>query len=217
MKGSLLELIKTIQSDLYRYAGNIRFSRFLYHYIYEPGFRVTTQFRLCRYLKLRKKSVLLPAYLLILMLYKRNCVRYGIDLKYLTDIGKGFYIGHFGNIIVSEKAVIGDNVNISHGVTIGRANRGKNKGFPTIGNRVYIGPGAKVIGKVAVGNNVTIGANCVVTRDVPDNAVVVGIPSRIISQKGSLGYINHTDYDFIWNREGRDASENQRGSKKAIS
>lgn len=217
MQGSLKELIKTIQSDLYRYAGNIRFSRFLYHYFNEPGFKVTVQFRLCRYLKLRKKSVLYPLYIIVLVLYKRSCIRYGIDLKYLTVIGKGFYIGHYGNIIISEQAVIGDNVNISHGVTIGRSNRGKNKGFPTIGDRVYIGPGAKIIGKITIGDNVTIGANCVVTRDVPENAVVVGIPGRIISQKGALGYINHTDYDFIWSKEGQDASKNQRGFKKAIS
>jgi serine O-acetyltransferase len=217
MKGSFTELIKTIQSDLYRYAGSIRFSRFVYHYFNEPGFKVTAQFRLCRYLKLRKKSVLYPLYIIVLAMYKRNRIRYGIDLKYLTDIGKGFYIGHHGNIFISELAVIGDNVNISQGVTIGRSNRGKNKGFPTIGSHVYIGPGAKIIGKVTIGSNAIIGANCVVTRDVPDNAVVVGIPGRIISQKGSLGYINHTDYDFIWNKEGQDASENQRGSKKAIS
>jgi serine O-acetyltransferase len=216
MKGTLLELIRTIQSDLYRYAGSIKFSRFLYHYFFEPGFKVTTQFRFCRYLKLRKKTVLYPLYIFVLMIYKRSCVRYGIELKFLTDIGKGFYIGHFGTIFVSENAVIGDNVNISQGVTIGRANRGKNKGFPTVGSRVYIGPGAKIIGKVTIGNNVTIGANCVVTRDIPDNSVVVGIPCRIISQKGSLGYINHTDYDFIWNKEGQNASENQRGPKKAI-
>lgn len=217
MRGSLLELIRTIQSDLYRYAGSIRFSRFLYHYFNEPGFKVTAQFRLCRYLKLRKKSVLYPLYIIALLLYKRSRIRYGIDLKYLTDIGKGLYIGHYGSIFISECAVIGDNVNISQGVTIGRSNRGKNKGFPTIGSRVYIGPGAKVIGKINIGNDVTIGANCVVTRDIPDNAVVVGIPCRIISQKGSLGYINHTDYDFIWNKEGQDASESHKGSKKAIS
>lgn len=217
MRASLIELIKTIQSDLYRYAASIRLSSFLRTYFSIPGFKVTTLFRLCRYLKARKRSLLLPVYVLVLALYKRSSIRYGIDLKYTTQIGKGFYIGHFGTIVISEKVVIGDNVNISQGVTIGRSNRGKNKGFPTIGNHVYIAPGAKIIGKINIGSNVTIGANCVVTRDIPDNSVVAGIPGKVISQKGSLGYINHTDYEFIWDKEGQYASANQRSRKKAIS
>jgi serine O-acetyltransferase len=91
--------------------------------------------------------------------------------------------------------VIGDNCNISQGVTIGEANRGPRKGTPVIGNNVYIGPGAKIIGAVHIGNNVAVGANCVVTRDVPDGAVVVGVPGRVISYEGSKGYIIRTDYD----------------------
>lgn len=105
-------------------------------------------------------------------------------------IGKGFYIGHFGTIVVHSSAVIGDNVNISQGVTIGATNRGNRQGIPTIGNQVYIGPGAKIIGKITVGNNVAIGANAVVTKDVPDNAVVAGVPAKIISMQGGEGYIN---------------------------
>lgn len=86
-------------------------------------------------------------------------------------------------------------MHLSQQVTIGVVNRGKMKGYPTIGDNVYIGPGAKVIGNVHVGNNVAIGANCVVTKDVPDNAVVVGIPGQVISYEGSTGYINKTDYE----------------------
>ena len=77
------------------------------------------------------------------------------------------------------------------------ANRGVRKGYPVIGDNVYIGPGAKVIGNVYVGNNVAIGANCVVTKNVPDNSVVVGIPGNVISSKGSTGYVNRTDYEIL--------------------
>jgi serine O-acetyltransferase len=80
-------------------------------------------------------------------------------------------------------------------VTIGQSNRGKRKGCPTIGNEVYIGPGAKIFGNIKIGNNVAIGANSVVTRDIPDNAVVVGIPGNVISYNGSDGYINRIDYE----------------------
>ena len=84
---------------------------------------------------------------------------------------------------------LGANCNISHQATVGYKGRGSRKGFPTLGDNVYVGPGAKVIGSVKVGNNVAIGANAVVTHDVPDNAVVAGVPARIISLEGSEGYI----------------------------
>jgi serine O-acetyltransferase len=67
-------------------------------------------------------------------------------------------------------------------------------GYPTLGDNVYIGPGAKKVGAVRIGNNVAIGANCVVTKNIPGNSVVVGIPGRIISQDGSTGYVQRTDY-----------------------
>jgi len=91
--------------------------------------------------------------------------------------------------------VIGKNCNISHQVTLGIANRGTHKGVPIIGDNVYIGPGAKIIGDINIGNNVAIGANCVVTKDVPDNAVVVGVPGKVISYEGSMGYVNKTNYE----------------------
>ncbi len=69
--------------------------------------------------------------------------------------------------------------------------------MPVIGDNVYIGSGAKIIGSVNVGNNVAIGANAVLTKDVPDNAVVVGVPAKVISYKGSMGYIDRTDYDKV--------------------
>ena len=102
-------------------------------------------------------------------------------------IGPGLYIGHFGGIIVSSAAVIGENCNISHGVTIGAAGTRQRGGVPRIGNNVYIGPGAKVFGRITIGNNVKIGANCVVHKDVPENAVVALNPGfEIISFKGNL-------------------------------
>jgi serine O-acetyltransferase len=79
-------------------------------------------------------------------------------------------------------------------VTLGQSNRGERRGSPVIGDNVFIGAGAKIFGMIKVGNNAAIGANCVVTKDVPENGVVVGVPGRIISMNGSRGYINRTDY-----------------------
>ena len=91
--------------------------------------------------------------------------------------------------MVNPAVKIGKNVNISQGVTIGATYRGGKSEVATIGDGVYIGPGAKIVGAVCIGNNVAIGANAVVTHDVPDNAVVAGVPARIISMNGAGEYV----------------------------
>ncbi|MDR0811858.1 MAG: serine acetyltransferase [Paludibacter sp.] len=95
--------------------------------------------------------------------------------------GAGLCIVHFGTIVVSAKARIGENCRIHPSTCIGEYN-----GAPTIGNNVYIAPGAKLFGDITVGNNVAIGANAVINSDVPDNVTVGGIPARIVSQKSSI-------------------------------
>ena len=112
-----------------------------------------------------------------------------------AEIGPGFYIGHFGCIFVSTKARVGSMCNISPGCTIGVAGRGPDRGAPTVGDRVYIGNGAKILGKIRVGNDVAIGANAVVTKDVPDEAVVAGVPAKIISYRGSGDFIHESGFE----------------------
>lgn len=114
----------------------------------------------------------------------------GIEIPFTAKIGRGLYIGHFGQIILSPQAVLGECCNISQGITIGQAGRGDQQFTPIIGDRVYIGPGAKLFGKLTVGNDVAIGANAVVTRDLPDNAVAVGVPAKVISLDSSRDFIN---------------------------
>jgi serine O-acetyltransferase len=82
----------------------------------------------------------------------------------------------------------------------GQWDKGLKKGYPTIGDNVYIGPGAKIVGAVTIGDNVAIGANCVVTRDIEADSVVVGIPGRVISGEGSVGYVENIDYEYEINR-----------------
>lgn len=175
---SMTKSLPSIKMDLFRYSGNTKLKSFLKHYFLSPGFRITVWFRLASKFKGPFGAILN----LVLMHYR---YLFGIDLKRNTKIGKGFYIGHFSGIVISSKAVIGNNCNISQGVTIGIAGKGENRGCPIIGNNVYIGAGAKIIGKITIGNNVAIGANAVVTKDIPDNAVVGGIPAKIISMDGA--------------------------------
>lgn len=113
----------------------------------------------------------------------------GIDLPPATTVGRGLYIGHFGGIIISDAAVIGENCDISQGVTIGVAGRGERRGAPRVGDRVYIGPGAKIIGPITIGDDAAIGANAVVVKDLPSNAVAGGVPAQIISMGGSGDFI----------------------------
>ena len=112
----------------------------------------------------------------------------GIDLPNRADIGKGLYIAHFGGIIVNRNAKIGEYCTLSQNVTIGAAGRGDKHGCPTLGDGVYVAPGAAIIGSITIGNNVAIGTNAVVTKDLPDDAVAVGVPAKIISYKGSQDF-----------------------------
>ncbi len=127
----------------------------------------------------------LPVKLLLkplhVVLNHRMMSKWGIQIGVETRIGEGFLIFHYGGIFVGPEAVIGDNVSISHNVTIGLAGEGKRRGAPIIGNNVYIAPGANVSGRIRIGNNVRIGANTVVSRDVPDNALVQTAPVRSVT------------------------------------
>lgn len=186
-----------IISDLYRYTGKTSLKFFVRNFLFNPGFICSFYSRICHNLSESKNPFAFFIFYYFLILHRHNCIKYGIELPFQTNIQSGLYIGHHGGIIISSRAIIGKNCNISQGVTIGQSNRGKYKGYPTIGDAVYIGPGAKIFGAIKIGNNVAIGANCVVTKDIPDNSVVVGVPGKVISSKGSLDYINNTDYKFI--------------------
>jgi serine O-acetyltransferase len=184
------------RSDLHRYGGVSGMRAMVGAIVNEPGFKYTFLMRLCAYLRAAQPRALArPLYLLARLLLRRYQRNYGIYILPSTMIGSGFYIGHYGGIVVHEQAVIGKNCNLSQEVTLGQANRGTRKGYPTVGDDVYIGPGAKIVGAVRVGNRVAVGANCVVTEDVPDNAVVVGVPGRVVSLDGSVDYVNFTDYE----------------------
>jgi serine O-acetyltransferase len=186
------ELIFLIKSDLYRADGDAGLKTFLKSLASDSGFKICLLYRICNYFYVNNKKMLLFLFKIFNRYYQ---TKYCISLPYETKIGSGLYLGHIFSIIVSPKAIIGKNVNLSQGVTIGFASRGSRKGYPTIGDNVYIGPGAVIIGNIKVGNNVAIGANCVVTKDVPDNAVVVGVPAKIISYDGSKDYVIWTDYE----------------------
>jgi len=184
-----------IYSDLYRITGIVNTSTLIWHILSGGTFKYNFWMRTCFYLKhnlLLKYSV----YPFARLFLKHLTYKLGILIPPETTIGSGFYIGHFSGIFINARVIIGKNCNISQGVTIGQANRGKNKGYPILGDNIYIGPGAKIIGAITIGNNVAIGANCVVTKNIPDNSVVIGVPGHIISLNGSREYVTKTDYEY---------------------
>ncbi len=122
----------------------------------------------------------------------------GIEIHPGAKIGKGLFIDHGMGVVIGETAVIGDNVLLYQGVTLGGTGLTKGKRHPTVGDNVVIGGGAKVLGNITVGDNSYIGANAVVIRDVPPNSTVVGVPGRITKQDGkkidiSLDHIHILD------------------------
>lgn len=174
-----------IFQDLFRYG--LKGYVGLFKGFYIPGFAYTYIFRKAS--KYSRRSILGIFYRFLLRSYS---YKYGIQIPAGTKIGGGFYIGHFGNIVVSIKATVGQNCNVAQGVTIGATNRGKSAGAPVIGNNVWIGANAVLVGKINVGSNVLIAPLTFVNFDVPSNSVVVGSPPRIIpNDSATKGYINN--------------------------
>lgn len=133
-----------------------------------------------RYLEYYKNTNNKILYFYHFFLYKRMCFKYKIDIK-PNNVGPGFRIMHLGSLIrIKKNCRIGKNCTILPGVVIGNKHLDGDDSWVIIGDNCYIGLGAKIFGEIRIGNNVTIGANAVVTKDIPDNAIVGGVPARVI-------------------------------------
>jgi serine O-acetyltransferase len=108
----------------------------------------------------------------------------GIEIHPAAKIGKRLFIDHGMGVVIGETTVVGDDVLLYQGVTLGGTGKEKGKRHPNIGNNVVVGAGAKVLGNITIGDNSYIGANAVVLKDVPANSTIVGVPGRITRQDG---------------------------------
>ena len=108
----------------------------------------------------------------------------GIEIHPGASIGKGFFIDHGTGVVIGETAIIGDDVTLFQGVTLGGTGKERGKRHPNVGNNVVVGTGAKILGNITIGDNSYIGANAVVLNNVPPNSTVVGVPGRITKQDG---------------------------------
>lgn len=180
----MIRTLKTdIISDYMRYGKPMSLGNFLHVYIVHPGFRVTLWYRVSRRMKNIKRIGFLSKLATLWLLHQQ--LKAGITLNPGTEIGPGLYIPHPGCIVVNPDCVIGSNVYLSHDVLIGKAHSGPRFGVPVVGDGVFIGAGARLLGKLTVGDNAAIGANAVVLSDVPPHTFSAGAPARVVKYTGA--------------------------------
>lgn len=159
-----------IQSDLYRYAGKVSVYLFLKHLVRNKSFKYSFWLRLARHHNGLVRSI-------AKLMHRHLSGKYLLEIPVSTEIGYGLYIGHHMCVVINETAKIGNNVNLSQFTTIG-SNEGN---AAVIGDNVYIGPSVCLVENVQIGNDVTIGAGSVVTRDIPSQATVAGVPAKVLN------------------------------------
>lgn len=145
-----------------------------------PGFLAVTCHRGIHFLHARAKIPVLPRFLSLLVRWWT-----GVEIHSGAEIGSGFFIDHGAGVVIGETAVVGDNVTLFQGVTLGgTGNKKTRKRHPTLGNDVFVGSGAKILGPVTVGDGAKIGANSVVLEDVPPDSTVVGTRAEVVKTGG---------------------------------
>ena len=154
-----------------------------------PSFRVILKYRLAHKLYLKKH------YFLARWISQRAARKTGIEIHPGATIGKGLFIDHGSGVIIGETAVIGNNVTLYQGVTLGGTGKEKGKRHPTLEDNVMVSAGAKILGSFTIGENSKIGAGSVVLEEVPPNCTVVGVPGRIVRMDNKK--IPRSDLDQI--------------------
>ena len=141
-----------------------------------PSFKVMIHYRIAHKLYVKKH------YFLARWVSQRGVRKTGIEIHPGARIGSGFFIDHGNGVIIGETTIIGDNVTLYQGVTLGGTGKEQGKRHPTLGNNIMIGAGAKVLGSCTIGDNSKIGAGSVVLEDVPPGSTVVGVPGRVVKR-----------------------------------
>ena len=154
-----------------------------------PSFRVILRYRLAHKLYLKKH------YFLARWISQRAARKTGIEIHPGATIGKGLFIDHGSGVIIGETTVIGDNVTLYQGVTVGGTGKEHGKRHPTLEDNVMVSAGAKILGSFTIGENSKIGAGSVVLEEVPPNCTVVGVPGRIVRMDNKK--IPRSDLDQI--------------------
>ncbi|MCP1101223.1 serine O-acetyltransferase [Aequitasia blattaphilus] len=154
-----------------------------------PSFKAILRYRVAHKLFLKKR------YFLARWISQRGVRKTGIEIHPGATIGKGLFIDHGSGVIIGETAVVGDNVTLYQGVTLGGTGKEKGKRHPTLEDNVMVSAGAKILGSFTIGENSKIGAGSVVLKAVPPNCTVVGVPGRIVKRDNQK--IPRSDMDHV--------------------
>lgn len=142
-----------------------------------PSIKAIIYHKLSHFLYLKK------LYFLARLISERAKRKTGIEIHPGATIGKNLFIDHGMGVVIGETTIIGDNVILMHGVTLGGTGKEQGKRHPNIGNNVFIGCGAKILGNITIGDNTKIGANAVLLKDINDNHTAVGVPAKVVEEK----------------------------------
>lgn len=172
--------MKTWIEDLYRYEGDKchKLVTQIRYVLFTPGFQYIYFFR-----HVQESSNVLSRCIWSVLL-KLCSFKFGFQIPASTQIGRGFRIVHFGNIVINPSSIIGNNFNIAEGTLVGNS-QGKRSGTPIIGDNVCMQANSIVVGGIRIGNNVLIAPGAFVNFDVPDNCIVIGNPGKIITRDSS--------------------------------
>ena len=154
----------------------------IFEFLLYPSLKVKIYYKISHYLYLKKH------YFLARLISEKAKRKTGIEIHPGAKIGKRLFIDHGFGVVIGETAIIGDNVTIYHGVTLGGTGKEKGKRHPTIENNVMIGASAKVLGNIVIGENSKIGAGAIVLNDIPKNVTAVGVPAKVLKT-------NHISFD----------------------
>lgn len=152
-----------------------------------PSFKSILYYKISHYLYIKKH------YFLARYVSEKAKRKTGIEIHPGAKIGRGLFIDHGSGVVIGETTIIGDNVTLFHGVTLGGTGKEKGKRHPTIENNVMIGAGAKLLGPICVGENSKVGAGAVILSDVPKDSTIVGVPGRVVKINGNI----YNDFDKV--------------------
>jgi serine O-acetyltransferase len=187
-----------VRADLQRHGGGVSVPALLRTLVRERTFRPVFTMRLCQALAGRRRRALLLA---AVVLHRAACTQASVDLPWKTRVGPGLRLFHGWAAVVNTEAVVGANVSLFHGVTLGQGDRidaanRRTTGYPVIEDEVWIGPGAAVLGGVRVGRGSRIAAGAVVVRDVAPASMVLGNPATVVRTGVSADVLNPAVLDL---------------------
>jgi serine O-acetyltransferase len=182
-------MLADLQQDIDRYS-YMQHRHWLKVLIDSPGLWVMVQYRSSRWVHFHCHVPVLRFWLKLLGAISQKIIEMitSVELPNRAEIGGGLFMPHANGIVIHIDAKIGRNCNISQQVTVG-VGGSDTIGTPIIGDRVFLGPGAKLFGPISIGDDVAVGANAVLMQDLPDRAVAVGVPAKVVNHKGAMNLV----------------------------